>query len=269
MNDRCPTMRGRPAVVFVPRRVSTERTPVGRQSFAADLRKSRPLGSISARVGKGLPTYVGFDWCSRHFGATVLVAVFLMLASTLLHAGDLGSYALTQLSAGPGGGQKAETRWFVTPEKSRTEMAPDAGNPGGAVVVITRRDKGVAWTLFPAKNAYMERALEEGDLRKLGERFKADLKVEDLGRDKILGHDCKKQKVRSQVRLGTRTVQNVQIVWNCADFDIPLRVDGEDGSRIRTTKLEVGPQSDGLFQVPRGYRKVQSLMEIMGSGRGR
>lgn len=205
----------------------------------------------------------------RGVSALAQAVIFLMLASSLLHAGDLGSYALTQFSTGPGGGQKAETKWFVTPDKSRTEMAPDAGNPGGAVVVITRRDKGVSWTLFPAKNAYMERALQEGGLRKLGERFKANLKVEDLGRDKVLGHDCQKQKVRSQVRLGTQTVKNVQTVWNCADFDIPLRVDGEDGSRIRTTKLEVGPQSEGLFQVPRDYKKVESLMDIMGSGVGR
>ena len=210
------------------------------------------------------------DRCSAMYGRRTLApaAIFLMLASASGHAGDLGSYALTQLSTGPGGGQKAETKWFVTPEKSRTEMAPDAGNAGGAVVVITRRDKGVYWTLFPAKNAYMERSLEESDLRKLGERFKADLKVEDLGRGKILGRECDKQKVRSQVRLGPRTVRNVQIVWNCADFDIPLRVDGEDGSRVRTTKLEVGPQSDRLFEVPRSYRKVESLMEFMGSGRG-
>jgi len=198
--------------------------------------------------------------------AVAVVAVFLLLVSALLQAADVGSYTLTQVSTGPGGGQKAETKWFVTPQKSRTEMAPDAGNPGGVVVVITRRDKGLAWTLFPAKKAYMERLLEESELRKLGERFKGDLKVEDLGSEKILGHDCVKQKVRSKIRIGSRTVANVQIVWNCADFDVPLRVDGEDGSRIRTTRLVVGPQPDGLFEVPRSYRKAQSLMDLMGAG---
>lgn len=201
--------------------------------------------------------------------AVPVVAVFLMLVSALLQAADVGSYALTQVSTGPGGGQKAETKWFVTPQKSRTEMAPDAGNPGGVVVVITRRDKGLAWTLFPARKAYMERMLQESELRRLGERFKADLKVEPLGSDKILGHDCEKQKVRSEIRVESRIVKNVQTVWNCAEFDVPLRVDGEDGSRIRTTRLVVGPQPDRLFEVPPGYRKAQDLMGVMGAGRRR
>jgi hypothetical protein len=192
-----------------------------------------------------------------------LMAVILMLIPALLHAGEIDSYALTQVSIGPGGGQKALTRWFVTPAKSRTEMVPDAYDRAGAVVVIARRDIGLAWTLFPTKNVYIERVLEEGELRRLGKRFKSDLKVEALGREKILGHDCEKQRVRGEVKIGTRKVKSVQTVWQCAAFDVPLRVDGEDGSQIRTTALKVGPQSDRLFEVPRGYQKAESLKDVM------
>lgn len=187
----------------------------------------------------------------------------------LLHAGELASYAVTQESMGPDAGQKSVTKWYVTPVKSRTEMSPAAANPLGGMVVITRRDKGLVWTLFPTRKTYIERALEEDQLRELGERYKADLRVENLGREEVLGYGCDKQRVGSEVRIGSRTVKSVQMVWKCDGFDIPLRIDGEDGSRTRTTELQVGPQSDALFEVPRGYRKEESLMDAMGVGKGR
>jgi len=186
-----------------------------------------------------------------------------------LHAAETESYAITQVSNGPGGGQEAVTRWFVTPKKSRTEMAPDATDPAGYVVVITRRDKGLAWTLFPTKMAYIERVLDEGELRRLGERYTADLKVEDLGKERVLGHDCDKQRVRGEVIVGSRKVKSVQTVWQCDAFHVPLRIDGEDGSRTRTTEVKVGPQPDRLFEVPRGYRKADNLMDVMRVGKQR
>lgn len=198
-----------------------------------------------------------------------LFLVFLFLMPVLLFAGGVESYSITQLSTGPGGGQKAVTKWFVTPVKSRAEMSPDAADPAGSVVVITRRDKGLAWTLFPTKKAYIERVLKEGELRRLGERFKADLKVEDLGEEQVLGHDCKKQRVRGEVELGSRKMKSVQTVWQCEDFDVPLRIEGGDGSRTKTTELQVGPQPDALFELPRGYRQAESLMDVMRSGGGR
>lgn len=183
-----------------------------------------------------------------------------------LCAAETESYAITQVSNGPGGGQKALTRWFVTPEKSRNDMAPDASDAASYVVVITRRDKGLAWTLFPTRKAYIERALEEDELRRLGRRFRADLKVEELGKDRVLGHDCDKRRVRGEVKIGSRKVKSVQTVWQCGAFDIPLRIEGDDGSRTRTTEVKVGPQPDRLFEVPRGYRKAENLTDVMRTG---
>jgi hypothetical protein len=192
-----------------------------------------------------------------------LMVLAVILAPALLAGEEIASYAMTQVSTSPGGGQRAVTKWFVTPVKSRTEMLPDQTDPAGSVVVITRRDKGLAWTLFPAKKAYMERALEERELRRLGERFKRNLQVDELGRDKVLGHRCDKQRVRGEVSVGTRKVTSVQIVWQCDGFDIPLRIDGEDGSRTRTTELKIGPQPERLFEVPAGYKKAGSLRDLM------
>jgi hypothetical protein len=194
------------------------------------------------------------------------IGAFTLSLPLCLCAAETESYSLTQVSIGPGGGQKALTRWFVTPEKSRNEMAPDASDTASYVVVITRRDKGLAWTLFPTRKAYIERALEEGELRRLAERFKADLKVEELGKDRVLGHDCNKQRVRGAVKIGSRMVKSAQTVWQCGAFDIPLRIEGEDGSRTRTTEVKVGPQPDWLFELPRGYRKADNLTDVMRAG---
>lgn len=192
-----------------------------------------------------------------------LSLVYVLSIPALVCAAEVGSYSMTQVSSSPGGGQKAVTKWFVTPENSRTEMVPDAKHAVGSVVVITRRDKGLAWTLFPAKRAYIERTLKEGELRRLGERYKSNLRVDDLGKEQVLGHDCSKQRVQGTVKFGAREVKSVQTVWQCDGFDIPLRIEGEDGSQTWTTALEVGPVPDRLFKVPSGYRKAKDLKDIL------
>lgn len=276
----------RPSSVCLDAAVARGSTPCRASCRVRMLRPLRAVQAMRRIPGRcfGLAYQVLSGLFQRHLGdprcghgkrGASALAVFLALAAIMLplplclHAAETESYAITQVSNGPGGGQEAVTRWFVTPKKSRTEMAPDATDPKGYVVVITRRDKGLAWTLFPSRMAYIERALDEGELRRLGERYKADLKVEDLEKERVLGHDCDKQRVRSEVKVGSRKVKSVQTVWQCDAFDVPLRIDGEDGSRTRTTEVKVGPQPDRLFEVPRGYRKADDLMDVMRVGKQR
>jgi len=231
-------------------------------------------GSAARGVSADAPRPVVLRPACKHgqLGVSPLLLLLVMvvypsLFPLSLHAARAESYAITQVSRGPGGGQEAVTKWFVTPKKSRTEMVPDGSDPASYVVVITRRDKGLSWTLFPARKAYIERTLDEGELRRFGERYKADLEVEDLGTAQVLGYDCEKQRVRGSTVVGSRTVTSEQTVWQCGAFDIPLRIDGEDGSRTRTTEIEVGPQPNGLFEVPRGYRKADNLLDVMRTGK--
>jgi hypothetical protein len=200
---------------------------------------------------------------------TATAAAAMGLLTGWLQAGEIDSYAVTQVTTAPGGADQATMKWYVTPEKSRTEMSARSDNPMGSMVVITRKDKGVVWTLFPARNAYMESPLEEekGRAGRLMEGLQAGQTVEDLGEEELLGYDCAKQKVRNEIEVGARRIETENLVWTCEGFDMPLRVEAEDGSLTETTAIEVGPQPDHLFEPPADYRKAASFVELMGGGR--
>lgn len=49
---------------------------------------------------------------------------------------------------------------------------------------------------------------------------------------------------------------NTQTVWIDQKTKIPLRIEGSDGSAVELTNLKQEPQSDGLFELPAGYTKL-------------
>jgi hypothetical protein len=199
---------------------------------------------------------------------TRVAAAFLVGLTTWLQADEIGSYAITQVTTAPGGADQATMKWFVTPEKSRAEMSSQSDSPMGSMVVITRKDKGVVWTLFPAKKAYMESPIGEEQDRagRLMEGMQADQTVEELGKDELMGYDCARQKVRSKIEVGPRRVETENLIWKCEGFDMPLRVEAKDGSVTETTAINVGAQPDELFEPPADYRKAANVMDLMGGG---
>jgi len=60
------------------------------------------------------------------------------------------------------------------------------------------------------------------------------------------------------------TRKSKHIVWISDQFDMPLRTQGEDGSRTELRNIKKGRPSAAVFKTPEGYRQVSSMMEVMG-----
>ncbi len=193
----------------------------------------------------------------------ILIVTALGLLAQMVQGADTDSYKMTQVTKSPEGREQVTTTWYVSPEKSRIEQVPVERSPMPAMVMIVRQDKGVVWTLFPTKNAYMEGPLDEDWLGQMQQLMQKNRKAESLGSEEILGYDCDKQKVTNRIDMGPRSVEIEQTIWQCEGFDYPLRILSDDGSVTEATELETGRQPDDLFEVPGGFKKVANMMELM------
>ena len=143
-------------------------------------------------------------------------------------------------------------KFYVTEEKSRNEM-----NQGGRkIIMISRLDKGVVWTLMPQEKSYMEMGIDLDDNEIMPDNWKSllDKEGKKLGRETVNGIKCDKYEITDEGEKVT--------YW--------IAIKGGMAVRIVTTETEVnyhnirtGKQPDHLFQIPTGYRKF-ALPQIPG-----
>lgn len=163
------------------------------------------------------------------------------------------------------GGQVMQTmKLYVSGPKSRVESL--AVGPLGRTIAISRKDRGVVWTLFPDKRQYTEKALQTGaavgrvDLSNLDI---SAMKKEYLGRETVLGYPCAKL----QVNLGKLPNGNpmTAIVWVADALDLPVRL-STMGFVQENRNIKVGTQPAHLFEIPAGFTKTGTPGMPSGTG---
>jgi Domain of unknown function (DUF4412) len=146
-----------------------------------------------------------------------------------------------------------KSRLYYTPTKERREMSQGGQN----MVMITRHDKKVAWTVMPEEKMYMEMGMKPSD-------DKTDLsayKIEQtpMGQETVNGQRLNKSKIIMTHSSGGKMGG---FMWTTKE-GIMAKIDAisvEKGSKDRfkmeQTNIKVGKQPADLFEIPRGVEKM-------------
>ena len=150
-----------------------------------------------------------------------------------------------------------------TPTRERREMVTGSG--GDKMIMITRHDKKVAWTLMPSEKMYMEMSLAQAkdDLSK----YKIEQTV--VGPETVNGVDTTKSKI---IMTGPKGEKMGGFMWVSKENIVvkmdAIAIDKKQKMRFKTelTDLKVGKQDPTLFEVPAGYEKMgmPSFGSLMG-----
>lgn len=54
------------------------------------------------------------------------------------------------------------------------------------------------------------------------------------------------------------------IVWISKRLDMPLRTKSQEGSMTELRNIKEGSQDNKYFEIPKEYKKVSNMMELMG-----
>ena len=155
------------------------------------------------------------------------------------------------------GGRVMQTmRIYVSGQKSRLEGM--TAGPLGPIVTISRKDRGVTWTLYLDKKQFTEKPLAAPstparlDLSNLD---LATLKKVILGRENVLGYACTK------MRVTVGTMPNGQaltsMIWVADSLELPIRLEAM-GIVQENRNLKARAQPATLFEIPAGYLKTNA-----------
>lgn len=152
------------------------------------------------------------------------------------------------------------------PTRERREMVMDGGDK---MIMITRHDKKVSWTLMPADKMYMEMSLAQASAQAKDDTSKYKIEQTEVGSETVNGVDTTKSKI---IMTGPKGEKMGGFMWVTRDNIVvkmdAIAIDKKDKHRFKTelTNLKVGKQDPKLFEVPAGYEKMSmpSFGDMMG-----
>ncbi|MHB1457444.1 MAG: DUF4412 domain-containing protein [Armatimonadota bacterium] len=141
----------------------------------------------------------------------------------------------------------------------------ESTTPMGKMISITRRDKGVMWMLMPAQKSYMEQKL--GNVNPKADPIASVLKMmpnyKKVGTAKIAGFMCDKYTFKDTERKTSGTA------WISPQLKAQVKMDMKSSRGNMTyalTNIKMGTQPNSLFNIPKGYKKMQMGMGMPGMG---
>jgi len=155
--------------------------------------------------------------------------------------------------------------YYALGGKMRWEMSAKGQN----VIMITRQDKKVAWTLMPQQSMYMEMNLTDAQKKTGNNVNECDFDMSSQGSETVNGVSANKYKIAASCPENTKydgtmwvTKEGIMVKWD---------VVGGQGSNkghftIDLLNLKIGSQDAALFEVPAGYQKfsmgdISSMMK--------
>ncbi len=174
---------------------------------------------------------------------TIAIAAFLLLFFGLLPALQAAEFS-ADMEISRQGKVVATGKIFVQGELTRTEMNQN----GRTITVISRPDKGLAWSLMPQAKTYMEMPMDQDKEDHYSDNLVKEMKKrgKKVGRETVNGVACDKYEFTEEGRKTT--------CWIGVKEELPVRINTGD-SEINYRNIKVARQPKHLFRPPAGYRK--------------
>jgi hypothetical protein len=140
------------------------------------------------------------------------------------------------------------------------------------LVMISRPDTKVVYTIFPSLSGYLETAIKDSDADKPASAYK--IQMTEVARETVDGHVCVKNKA---VVTDDQGKTHESMVWNAIDLKkFPLKIETTDQGRTTTMlfkNVNLSKPDAALFDPPADYKKYdnqqvliqQAIMKRMGN----
>jgi outer membrane lipoprotein-sorting protein len=196
---------------------------------------------------------------SRRLTTFLATIIAIMVLPTLCLALEMSADMTTKAR-----GQTITGKLYMKGNKLRQDIT----NPQMKMTTLVRGDKNVVWMIQPAQKSYMEMKTPPGSVN-VGKTMQIDDLVNKLGgknavtqklvgKETVNGYPCEKYVItQKQPRPGAP--RETATVWLSKKLGIPVRIKiaGQMPTEINFTNIRQGGVSDSIFELPKGFKKMQ------------
>lgn len=209
---------------------------------------------------------------TRRTGRTVLIMLFISLFTFAppgyaLFGGKVEHFSADSVDIAPDGTVLNTSKMYVSPGAVRIDGMPGGGMPGSPklnISMLILEKQNISYFYNHDKKLVYEGPVDEEDL---SAGYKALDNVESekvLGKETVSGYPCVKKEVVTSFTVAGQTMTDRLIVWESDKFGFPLKTLDDEGGIHELRNIQEKKPSKKLFQPLSGYKKVGSMMAVMG-----
>jgi len=206
------------------------------------------------------------DTWIKLFLLVLLCFIVAPSSSCALFDGKIESFSADQVVLSANGKVLSTSKLYITPDVYRMDGLPMGGQRGITrnltILGFTKQNKQYFYN--HDKKLFFESQLDENDMLK---KMKSNENVDSekiLGQEKVSGYKCVKKEVTTIMTMMGMKHTSTQILWQSDKFEFPLRIRQEEGQIMELRNIKTGKPSKKLFRRLAGYKKVDSMMAVMG-----
>jgi hypothetical protein len=175
-----------------------------------------------------------------------LLAVCLPIVAQQPKMGEFSAEVSRTMS-----GKTTQSKLYVKVDRIRF----DTTEGGKSSATIMRLDKGVTWILME-KNTYMEvKGSSSKDDPTTSAEAEDTFEIKQIRTEKVSGYQCKVMQYTNK-----KDRSQVLTVWQADKLNYHLKMEMKSGSKVTMTELvtnvKEGKVSADLFELPKGYQKI-------------
>lgn len=159
------------------------------------------------------------------------------------------------------------SRLYVTPEAYRMDGMPMGGGPhgiSGDITFLGLHRQNREYVFNHDRKLFFESEMDDMSTMEMLKIFdNVDSEVV-LGRESVSGYPCIKKQVTTTTSIMGMKVSSSQTIWQSDRFDMPLRIQGEEGHISELRNIDIRKPSAKLFRPVTGYTRVDNLMVVLG-----
>ncbi len=196
----------------------------------------------------------------------IIVAILCSVALSYTNAvagKKIENFIADQVMTSPDGQVQNNSKLYITPSKIRIDglMAQQNGQDISTIYLTKQK---LQIMMNHGKKLYSESVLDEEQLKQYMGTSKTSEKVKILGKEKVNGYKCTIKETSQTFKMMGMSMNMTMTTWVSDKFNMPLRTKTEDGTVTEIKNIKKKKPKSALFSIPKGYKKVASMMEVMG-----
>ncbi len=203
-------------------------------------------------------------------GLLIILTVFFAASQAFaFFGGKITEFSADQVFIDETGKVQTTTKVYVSEGKYRMDGMPGPTDRTTDIAVISFKDEQRMIMINNEKKLYYDGVVSD-NMAGIEKQIKASqAKGKVLGTETVSGLKCTKKEVESVFEMMGYKKVSKQIVWVSDRLEMPVRTQTEGGHIGELRNIKKGKQKASLFEAPKGYQKVSSMMAVMGMDFGR
>jgi hypothetical protein len=192
--------------------------------------------------------------------------IFSLFSSPCFCGEKITSFSGDWVFMAPDGNVSGTSKLYVIPEGYRIDGMPWGGQHGMPrdLTIIGLKDKNRQYIYNHEKKLVYESELDEQEMMDLLKSYEHVDSEKVLGKENVSGYGCVKKKVTTTITTMGMKHSITQTIWLSERFEMPLRVQGEEGEIAELQNINTGKPPAKSFKPLVGYTRVDNMMAVYG-----